>query len=93
MAADGTAFLKLPLEQTHTRDLSLRDSGPGPSHTTSRGVPSALISPPTFPWPSEMGFVSLAGSHDELRSPSACLVVGKVVKGGTGLFELKQPLR
>lgn len=37
--------------------------------------------------------VSLPGSHDELRSPSACLVVGKVVKGGTGLFELKQPLR
>ncbi|EPY82079.1 DNA-directed RNA polymerase I subunit RPA1 [Camelus ferus] len=36
---------------------------------------------------------SWAGSHDELRSPSACLVVGKVVKGGTGLFELKQPLR
>uniref|UniRef100_G1QPY5 DNA-directed RNA polymerase subunit n=1 Tax=Nomascus leucogenys TaxID=61853 RepID=G1QPY5_NOMLE len=36
---------------------------------------------------------TLLGSHDELRSPSACLVVGKVVKGGTGLFELKQPLR
>uniref|UniRef100_A0AAA9RXR3 DNA-directed RNA polymerase subunit n=1 Tax=Bos taurus TaxID=9913 RepID=A0AAA9RXR3_BOVIN len=36
---------------------------------------------------------TLMGSHDELRSPSACLVVGKVVKGGTGLFELKQPLR
>lgn len=35
----------------------------------------------------------LAGAHDELRSPSACLVVGKVVKGGTGLFDLKQPLR
>ncbi|XP_008586354.1 PREDICTED: DNA-directed RNA polymerase I subunit RPA1-like, partial [Galeopterus variegatus] len=36
---------------------------------------------------------TLMGAHDELRSPSACLVVGKVVKGGTGLFELKQPLR
>ncbi|XP_006104065.1 DNA-directed RNA polymerase I subunit RPA1 [Myotis lucifugus] len=36
---------------------------------------------------------TMLGSHDELRSPSACLVVGKVVKGGTGLFELKQPLR
>uniref|UniRef100_A0A8C9AQS0 DNA-directed RNA polymerase subunit n=1 Tax=Prolemur simus TaxID=1328070 RepID=A0A8C9AQS0_PROSS len=36
---------------------------------------------------------TMLGSHDDLRSPSACLVVGKVVKGGTGLFELKQPLR
>nr|KAF6430072.1 RNA polymerase I subunit A [Molossus molossus] len=36
---------------------------------------------------------TMLGSHDELRSPSACLVVGKVVRGGTGLFELKQPLR
>lgn len=36
---------------------------------------------------------TMMGSHDELRSPSACLVVGKVVRGGTGLFELKQPLR
>lgn len=36
---------------------------------------------------------SFAGSHDQLVSPSACLVVGKVVKGGTGLFELKQPLQ
>lgn len=36
---------------------------------------------------------TMMGAHDELRSPSACLVVGKVVKGGTGLFELKQPLR
>ncbi|XP_055974137.1 DNA-directed RNA polymerase I subunit RPA1 [Sorex fumeus] len=35
---------------------------------------------------------TMMGAHDELRSPSACLVVGKVVKGGTGLFELKQPL-
>nr|XP_003222392.1 PREDICTED: DNA-directed RNA polymerase I subunit RPA1 [Anolis carolinensis] len=36
---------------------------------------------------------TMLGSHDELQSPSACLVVGKVVKGGTGLFELKQPLK
>nr|XP_033807728.1 DNA-directed RNA polymerase I subunit RPA1 isoform X1 [Geotrypetes seraphini] len=36
---------------------------------------------------------TLMGARDELRSPSACLVVGKVVKGGTGLFDLKQPLK
>ncbi|XP_006900430.1 PREDICTED: DNA-directed RNA polymerase I subunit RPA1 [Elephantulus edwardii] len=36
---------------------------------------------------------TMMGSHDELRSPSACLVVGNVVRGGTGLFELRQPLR
>ncbi|XP_029917745.1 DNA-directed RNA polymerase I subunit RPA1 isoform X2 [Myripristis murdjan] len=36
---------------------------------------------------------TMMGSHDHLVSPSACLVVGKVVKGGTGLFELKQPLQ
>uniref|UniRef100_A0A665TS78 DNA-directed RNA polymerase subunit n=1 Tax=Echeneis naucrates TaxID=173247 RepID=A0A665TS78_ECHNA len=36
---------------------------------------------------------TMLGSYDELVSPSACLVVGKVVKGGTGLFELKQPLQ
>lgn len=36
---------------------------------------------------------TMLGSHDQLVSPSACLVVGKVVKGGTGLFELKQPLK
>ncbi|XP_029021337.1 DNA-directed RNA polymerase I subunit RPA1 isoform X2 [Betta splendens] len=36
---------------------------------------------------------TMMGSHDQLVSPSACLVVGKVVKGGTGLFELKQPLQ
>ncbi|KAM6452106.1 DNA-directed RNA polymerase I subunit RPA1 isoform 1-T1 [Liasis olivaceus] len=36
---------------------------------------------------------TMLGSHDELQSPSACLVVGKVVKGGTGLFDLKQPLK
>ncbi|NWR71499.1 RPA1 polymerase, partial [Centropus unirufus] len=35
---------------------------------------------------------TMMGAQDELRSPSACLVVGKVVKGGTGLFDLKQPL-
>ncbi|KAM9329754.1 DNA-directed RNA polymerase I subunit RPA1 [Gastrophryne carolinensis] len=36
---------------------------------------------------------TMAGAKDDLRSPSACLVVGKVVKGGTGLFDLKQPLK
>ncbi|KAM4622215.1 DNA-directed RNA polymerase I subunit RPA1 [Polymixia lowei] len=36
---------------------------------------------------------TMMGSYDQLVSPSACLVVGKVVKGGTGLFELKQPLQ
>ncbi|KAK0133909.1 DNA-directed RNA polymerase I subunit RPA1 [Merluccius polli] len=36
---------------------------------------------------------TLMGAHDELQSPSACLITGKVVKGGTGLFELKQPLQ
>ncbi|KAM4555072.1 DNA-directed RNA polymerase I subunit RPA1 [Odontesthes bonariensis] len=36
---------------------------------------------------------TMLGSHDQLASPSACLVVGKVVKGGTGLFDLKQPLQ
>ncbi|XP_057705889.1 DNA-directed RNA polymerase I subunit RPA1 isoform X1 [Corythoichthys intestinalis] len=36
---------------------------------------------------------TMLGSQDPLVSPSACLVVGKVVKGGTGLFELKQPLQ
>ncbi|TRZ04271.1 hypothetical protein DNTS_031963, partial [Danionella cerebrum] len=36
---------------------------------------------------------TILGAHDKLQSPSACLVVGKVVKGGTGLFDLKQPLK
>ncbi|CAL8264335.1 unnamed protein product [Lota lota] len=36
---------------------------------------------------------TLMGAHDELQSPSACLITGKVVKGGTGLFDLKQPLQ
>uniref|UniRef100_H3CXM9 DNA-directed RNA polymerase subunit n=1 Tax=Tetraodon nigroviridis TaxID=99883 RepID=H3CXM9_TETNG len=36
---------------------------------------------------------TMLGSHDRLASPSASLVVGKLVKGGTGLFELKQPLQ
>ncbi|XP_051865519.1 DNA-directed RNA polymerase I subunit RPA1 [Pristis pectinata] len=36
---------------------------------------------------------TMLGSRDELKSPSACLVVGKVVRGGTGLFDLKQPLK
>ncbi|XP_052010608.1 DNA-directed RNA polymerase I subunit RPA1 [Xyrauchen texanus] len=36
---------------------------------------------------------TMLGSYDKLSSPSACLVVGKLVKGGTGLFDLKQPLQ
>ncbi|XP_063313713.1 DNA-directed RNA polymerase I subunit RPA1 [Pelobates fuscus] len=36
---------------------------------------------------------TMNGAQDDLRSPSACLVVGKVVKGGTGLFDLKQPMK
>ncbi|XP_072519819.1 DNA-directed RNA polymerase I subunit RPA1 [Salminus brasiliensis] len=36
---------------------------------------------------------TMMGSYEKLNSPSACLVVGKVVKGGTGLFDLKQPLQ
>nr|DBA29404.1 TPA: hypothetical protein GDO54_009631 [Pyxicephalus adspersus] len=36
---------------------------------------------------------TISGAKDDLQSPSACLVVGKVVKGGTGLFELKQPMK
>ncbi|KAJ8262484.1 hypothetical protein GJAV_G00166990 [Gymnothorax javanicus] len=36
---------------------------------------------------------TMLGSRDSLQSPSARLVVGKVVKGGTGLFDLKQPLQ
>nr|XP_032800658.1 DNA-directed RNA polymerase I subunit RPA1-like [Petromyzon marinus] len=35
---------------------------------------------------------AMMGSWDELRSPSASLVVGQLVRAGTGLFELKQPL-
>ncbi|XP_063781050.1 DNA-directed RNA polymerase I subunit RPA1 [Pseudophryne corroboree] len=36
---------------------------------------------------------TMSGAKDDLLSPSACLVVGKVVKGGTGLFDLKQPMK
>ncbi|KAF7707147.1 DNA-directed RNA polymerase I subunit RPA1 [Silurus meridionalis] len=36
---------------------------------------------------------AMLGLYDKLNSPSACLVVGKLVKGGTGLFDLKQPLQ
>ncbi|OCT99221.1 hypothetical protein XELAEV_18005008mg [Xenopus laevis] len=36
---------------------------------------------------------TMNGARDDLQSPSACLVVGKVVKGGTGLFDLKQPMQ
>ncbi|XP_069601024.1 DNA-directed RNA polymerase I subunit RPA1 [Ranitomeya imitator] len=36
---------------------------------------------------------TVSGAKDDLQSPSACLVTGKVVKGGTGLFDLKQPMK
>ncbi|XP_069833350.1 DNA-directed RNA polymerase I subunit RPA1 [Dendropsophus ebraccatus] len=36
---------------------------------------------------------TVTGAKDTLQSPSACIVVGKVVKGGTGLFDLKQPMK
>lgn len=64
-------------------------SGAGPGDllpVNASALPSALASLTWFCWN------SVSGAHDELRSPSACLVVGKVVKGGTGLFDLKQPL-
>jgi DNA-directed RNA polymerase I subunit RPA1 len=32
------------------------------------------------------------GDFDPLDSPSARLVMGKVVKGGTGAFEIRQSL-
>ncbi|KAJ3020699.1 hypothetical protein HKX48_000363 [Thoreauomyces humboldtii] len=35
---------------------------------------------------------TLSGDYDDLESPSARLVLGKVVKGGTGAFEVRQPL-
>ena len=35
---------------------------------------------------------TIAGDTDPIRSPSACLVAGRVVKGGTGSFELLQRL-
>ncbi|TPX70811.1 DNA-directed RNA polymerase [Spizellomyces sp. 'palustris'] len=35
---------------------------------------------------------TLTGDFDPLESPSARLVLGKVVKGGTGAFEVRQPL-
>lgn len=56
-------------------------------HKQELKLPVYLFSSLPFP------LHSFAGSHDQLVSPSACLVVGKVVKGGTGLFELKQPLQ
>jgi DNA-directed RNA polymerase I subunit RPA1 len=36
---------------------------------------------------------ALKGETDRLRNPSARLVVGKVVEGGTGSFEILQPLQ
>ena len=35
---------------------------------------------------------TIAGDLDALSSPSACLVTGRVVRGGTGCFELLQTL-
>lgn len=34
----------------------------------------------------------ITGENDAIKSPSACLVTGRVVQGGTGSFELFQPL-
>lgn len=36
---------------------------------------------------------TISGDSDELKSPSACLVTGRVVLGGTGAFELLQTLQ
>lgn len=35
---------------------------------------------------------TLHGDYDGLESPSARLVMGKVVEGGTGAFDVMQPL-
>lgn len=35
---------------------------------------------------------TISGETDHIRSPSACLVAGRIVKGGTGSFELLQKL-
>lgn len=35
---------------------------------------------------------TIAGDSDPIKSPSACLVAGRVVNGGTGSFELLQTL-
>ena len=35
---------------------------------------------------------TISGDTDSLQSPSACLVAGRIVKGGTGSFELMQKL-
>lgn len=35
---------------------------------------------------------TLAGEADNLTSPSACLVTGKVVQGGTGCFQVVYPV-
>ena len=36
---------------------------------------------------------TIAGEMDALKSPSACLVAGRVVQGGTGCIELLQTLQ
>jgi DNA-directed RNA polymerase I subunit RPA1 len=35
----------------------------------------------------------LTGDYDTIESPSARLVVGRVVEGGTGCFDLQYPLK
>ena len=35
---------------------------------------------------------TISGETDHIQSPSACLVAGRIVKGGTGSFELLQKL-
>lgn len=35
---------------------------------------------------------TITGESDAIKSPSACLVTGRVVRGGTGSFELLQTL-
>ena len=34
----------------------------------------------------------LYGNSDSMKTPSACIATGKVMKGGTGAFEIVQPL-
>ena len=35
---------------------------------------------------------TLSGGHDDMKSPSARLVLGQVVEGGTGCFDVVQPI-
>jgi len=36
---------------------------------------------------------TVAGDTDDMRSPSACIVLGKPVPTGTGCFDVMQPLQ